>query len=345
MSNPTAPPRTSVIILSPAAQAFVSQANLTIGPWIMGTFVDLLLQGILASQTVVYFALQKKRSVKSNQGPNLTWLVIGLTVLCLIKSLQNIVNVWELVVTNFCDPDVASSLSEGEWKHYTNSLSTAVIATIVQAFFVHRYWKLTGKWYICLVMMTGILLSIVSACLAVSFLAILKPSFSLGPNGSPDGPPPDGPPPDGPPPDGLSPQLWSWIHFFSAIVVDTFITVGTVWHLYSHKAGLAKPTSDMINRLIRMVWTSALPPTIFVLTNAITLQNSPSLRNTHIAINIVLPKLYAMSLMYTLNIRNEIQADREALIGVSLGVPSFTSASTHHDTSFGLLESFHPLKQ
>ncbi|CAG8687624.1 1454_t:CDS:2 [Acaulospora colombiana] len=185
MSNTTTSPTASVIILSPAAQVFVSQASLTIGPWIAGTFVDLFLQGILASQVAVYFSLQKKRNIKSNQGPNLTWLVIGVTILCLIKSLQNIVNTWELVVTNYSNPDVSLSLPESEWKHYTTSLLTAIIATIVQTFFVHRYWKLPRHWYICLVMMIGILLSIVAASLVIASLADLKPSVGPVPNRPP----------------------------------------------------------------------------------------------------------------------------------------------------------------
>lgn len=116
----------SVIVLSPPAQAFVSHASITIAPWVMGTFTDLFLQGILLAQTTAYFNSQHGQSGRSNRRPNLTWLVLIVTILCLIKSLQNIVNVWELAITNFCNPDVASSLSESDWKHYTNSLPTLV---------------------------------------------------------------------------------------------------------------------------------------------------------------------------------------------------------------------------
>ncbi|PVF94921.1 hypothetical protein CPB86DRAFT_800118 [Serendipita vermifera] len=159
-----------------------------------------------------------------------------------------------------------------EWKHYTNSFLTAVIATIVQSFFVYRYWMLTRRWYICIVVIIGILLSIVAACLVIASLGLAKPPVNEGIVN---------PPPGG----ALSPERWSIIHFISAIIVDGLITVGTTWHLYNQKAGLAR---------------------------------------SHIGINIVLGKLYAMSLVYTLNIRNEIRSDRETSNGVSIGPRSFS---------------------
>jgi hypothetical protein len=75
--------------------------------------------GILAAQTTAYF---KNQSTGSIRRPSPAWLVIGLTILCLLKSLQNIANIWELVITNYCNPDSASALPVGEWKHYTHSL-------------------------------------------------------------------------------------------------------------------------------------------------------------------------------------------------------------------------------
>jgi hypothetical protein len=55
----------------------------------------------------------------------LSWLVILITALCLVKSTQNIANVWELTIANFCNPDAAAALQVSEWKHYTTSLSVS----------------------------------------------------------------------------------------------------------------------------------------------------------------------------------------------------------------------------
>ncbi|CAG8687633.1 1455_t:CDS:2, partial [Acaulospora colombiana] len=78
MSNNGTSLPTSVVILSPASQHFVSHARVTIAPWIMGTFADLFLQGILAAQTTAYFTLYENRNLSSIRRPNLSWLVIFL---------------------------------------------------------------------------------------------------------------------------------------------------------------------------------------------------------------------------------------------------------------------------
>jgi hypothetical protein len=87
--------------------------------------------------------------------------------------------------------------------------------------------------------------------------------------------------------------LLALVHFVSAIVVDTLITVATAFHLHNQKSLVARSlvymllyvtiafgnanettnrTSEMLSRLIRMVWQSALPPTICVIANATLLQ-------------------------------------------------------------------------
>lgn len=200
----------------------------------MGASFDLFLQGILLAQTSHYF--YNSDVDNEEQGMRkLSWLVILLTSLCLVKSTQNIANVWELTIANFCNPDAAAALQVSEWKHYTTSLSTAIIASIVQGFFVYRYWKLTRRWYICVVMGLGMLLSIVAACLVVASLA--------APVGGGGGamPPPGEIPAGGPPSNGpLNVSTWSLVHFVSAIVVDTLITVATAWHLHSQKSLVAR---------------------------------------------------------------------------------------------------------
>ncbi|PVF93873.1 hypothetical protein CPB86DRAFT_789625 [Serendipita vermifera] len=326
----------SVIILSPLGQHFVSQAAVTIGPWTLGTCADLFLQGILLAQTTTYFTSYEGFSASSDTRRRLSWLVIGLTILCLLKSLQNIVDVWEIAIANYCNPENSLFLVIGEWKHYTASLSTAIIATVVQSFFVWRYWKLTRRWYICIVMIVGMLLSIIAACLVVVSLAI--PNYGLGTNPGNGGfnfSPPKGP---------MSPQRWSVVHFGSAIVVDGLITVETAWHLHIQKTNATRSTSEMISRLIWMIWQSALPPTICVVANATVLQFF-SLQDTHIAINMVLGKLYAISLIYTLNVGKEMRLERGNSNGISIDPHSYPPASLIiRAPPAGLDESFIPLK-
>lgn len=267
----------SVIILGDWATVYVEDYSVQIAPWVMGAFADLFLQGILAAQTANYFNF---RDVDNTQR-RFTWLVIFLTILCCLKTAQNISIVWDTVLANFANPDVSGLLVATAWSHYTTSLSTAVIATYVQAFFTYRYWMLTRRWYICAIMLCGMVVSLVGAALVIVYLPKLEHAAV---------------------------KTWSLVHFVAAIIVDTLITACTARHLQRHKSTI-QSTAQTVNRLIRMTWQSALPPTICVIVNAAVLEARP-LELTHIAFNMVLPKLYAVSLMYTLNLRNELRDER-----------------------------------
>lgn len=290
----------STIILNSFSQAYVDGANVQIAPWIMGSFADFFLQGVLAVQVTNYF------TYNSGDGTHrrFAWLVILVTLLCLLKSAQNVYIVWNTVLSNFANPDVSMMLVATNWVHYSTSLSTAIIAILIQSFFVYRYWLLTKRWYVCAVMGVAMLVSLVAASLVIRYIPTL---------------------------DNHIVKVWSLVHFVAAIIVDTAITVLTAWHLYGQKthvfsnsmstgqtfpqgrapveANPAQSTATMIDRLIRMTWQSALPPTICVIINAAVLESRP-IELTHIAFNMVLPMLYAISLMYTLNTRNELQRER-----------------------------------
>jgi hypothetical protein len=64
----------------------------------------------------------------------------------------------------------------------------------------------------------------------------------------------------------------------------------------------------------------------------------------HIAINMVLPKLYAMSLMYTLNIRNELRSEHSVSNGISIGPRSYPHMSVYQHRSIDLVGAHSPLK-
>ncbi|KAG8829573.1 hypothetical protein FRC17_006375 [Serendipita sp. 399] len=89
-------------------------------------------------------------------------------------------------------------------------------------------------------------------------------------------------------------------------------------------AAVCYRTSELIDRLLRMVWQTALPPTICVIVNAAVLEARP-IETSHIIFNSVLPKLYANSLLYTLNSRNEIRSRQTSPL--STGYHITTSAS------------------
>ncbi|KAG9054784.1 hypothetical protein FS842_004170 [Serendipita sp. 407] len=269
----------SVIILAPWVIWYVEGAALQIGPWFIGTCVELFLQGILMMQTADFFSYKDPRG----QSKRFVWLVLVLNVLCLIKTAQNIKIVWATMIANYANPDVSLMLIGVDWSHYSAGLSTAIIAVYVQAFFIYRYYLLTERWYICVFMSLCTTVSLVAAVLVTYYMPkILHAKI----------------------------RMWSLVHFVSAIVVDTLITSCTAWHLQRRKS-VVQSTTELIDRLTRLVWQTALPPTICVIINAVVLESRP-IELTHMTFNIILPKLYAISLLYTLNSRNDIRSEQES---------------------------------
>jgi hypothetical protein len=124
-----------------------------------------------------------------------TWLVIVLILMCILKSVQDVVIVWQTIIENFANPDVSMMLVGIYWWHYTTSLTvrfsfllrlrcckianhphdgfvfslpqTAIIATFVQGFFAYRYWMLTKRWWASAIMALGMIISMVGAVLVV----------------------------------------------------------------------------------------------------------------------------------------------------------------------------------
>ncbi|KAG8826246.1 hypothetical protein FRC17_008308, partial [Serendipita sp. 399] len=197
----------STIILGTFAKPYVEGANVQIAPWIMGTFADFFLGGILAAQATHYFTY---RDIEG-QARRFGWLVIVLLVMCAVKSAQNVKIVWDTVIKNFANPDLSMMLVAIDWVHYTTSLSTGIIAIYVQCFFVYRYWMLTKRWYICLFMAMCMTVSFVGSILVIVYIPKL---------------------------DHIKVRMWSLVHFVAAIVVDLMITVFTAWHLHKRKSNI-----------------------------------------------------------------------------------------------------------
>ncbi|KAG8823032.1 hypothetical protein FRC19_004767 [Serendipita sp. 401] len=269
----------SVIILAPWGRWYVDGAPLQIGPWILGTCAELFLQGILVTQTASFLSYKDPRG----QSKRFVWLVVILNMLCLIKTTQNIKIVWTTMITNYANPDSSLVLLGVEWSHYTTGFSTAVIAVYVQGFFVYRYYLLTKRWYLCIFMLLCMTVSLVAAVFVVYYMPkILHTTI----------------------------RMWSLVHFVSAIVVDILITSCTAWHLQRRKS-VIRSTAELIDRLTRLVWQTALPPAICVIINAVVLESRP-IELTHMIFNLILPKLYAVSLLYTLNSRNDIRSEQDS---------------------------------
>ncbi|KAJ7105482.1 hypothetical protein C8R43DRAFT_1243952 [Mycena crocata] len=101
------------------------------------------------------------------------------------------------------------------------------------------------------------------------------------------------------------------VHLACAFSTDFFITVGACYALRSRTSGGLTSTSSLINRLLRLVFENAVPPTIVA---AIDLIMTRTLNSNyllwHLLLNYALSKLYVISLLYTLNCINNYRENQ-----------------------------------
>ncbi|KAJ7142179.1 hypothetical protein C8R46DRAFT_593729 [Mycena filopes] len=272
MANTTS----SIIELIPASKAFVANRVNSLGSWVIAGFLDAILMGVVLCQAAAFF---KHRRSQEGLGRHYHWLVILVTFLALLKTSQAIGIVWVQNVLDFMNPDVARLLVAKAWWQVSAPLLTAITGIVVQSFFALRFYMLARNiWYI-LPIAVSMLLGFAGICMQLNSIIIGNAKAKV---------------------------MWLLVHLICSFMTDFMITVGTVFALRSRERGGLASTTSLISRLMRLVFESAVPPTVIA---AIDLIMSQTLDLSHLLwhllLNYALAKLYAISLLYTLNCINE----------------------------------------
>jgi len=97
---------------------------------------------------------------------------------------------------------------------------------------------------------------------------------------------------------------WLLIHLVSVFLADFCITTATFISLRKRSSGFER-TTILINRLLRMVFESAIPPTFIATIDLILTQTLGPKLLWHLVFNFSLGKVYVISLLYTLNSMNQ----------------------------------------
>nr|GAT46581.1 predicted protein [Mycena chlorophos] len=262
----------SVIQLTPLSAAFVDGRRNTLGPWVLGGFADSVLMGVIFCQALVYYKTRPpaRTALQTYYNCVVLWLV-GLSM---IKTAQCIGTVWIQNVMDFANPDVARLLVADAWWQVTMPLMTAIIGTTVQIFFCLRYYMLSRNWVLCIPIAAAMCVGLAGVCLSlVNILrgnAEAKIKFLL-------------------------------MHLVGVFAADFLITSGTFISLRKRNSDL-EWTNQLINRLVRIVFESAIPPTVIATIDLILTQTLGEGRLLwHMLMNISLGKVYVVSLLYTLN--------------------------------------------
>ncbi|KAL4243310.1 DUF6534 domain-containing protein [Abortiporus biennis] len=245
-----------------------SPATITYGPIFIGVVFNILLYGIMITQTFLYFTVYKRDKM---------WMKLFVSVLFLCDTLNcafDIAFVYIPLVNNF---DNVMALQNASWVFATDPAMTAIIALMVQLFFTWRVKVLTGS---------------IPAVIFIAFCSICQWCGGMGTAIAV----------------GMIPEFTHFQKFkviviiwlaFSA-VADTAITVALVWHLRKHRTGFSA-TDDVVNKIIRMTVQTGLVTALCAVIDLIAFLSSPS--GLHLIFNLPLSKLYTNSLMSSLNSR------------------------------------------
>ncbi|KAJ7151773.1 hypothetical protein C8R43DRAFT_886612 [Mycena crocata] len=264
------------------------EVKFVLGPWLIGLTFELSLMGVLACQFVNYWTWYRddKRSLR------IAVAVLGL--LNVLKSIHSFAAMWILLIENFEDLANVFALSTAAWWNSGAPVMVAVLDFYVQCYFCSRLWRLSKRWYV---------VAPIFILLAFALISMVIGTFYIV--------------------QGASFQITNWFaaHLISAFAGDFFLSVTIAYFLIqSNKDGSVLPqTVGLISALVRLTFQTAAPAALFTMFCLIFSQmnraGNPLLGFTEIAFNQPLPKLYAISMMWTLNARRTIAASHRGLSG------------------------------
>ncbi|KAK7017770.1 hypothetical protein R3P38DRAFT_1315537 [Favolaschia claudopus] len=253
-------------------------AKFFLGPWLVGAFIDIGLMGVLSCQTVRYFSLYK------SDGRCLCLAVAVLLLLNILKSAECFASVWIFVIARLGDTEFALRPDATGWWNTGNPLMVAFLSFYVQCYFSARLWVICKKWYIVAPILVVFVFSLVSMGIGTYFIATRQESRVID---------------------------WFAAHLTSAFVGDVVLSTTTAYFLtQTKKLSSSTEIAQIIRSLVHLTFQTAAPAAFVALLNLVFSQlyrtNNPHLAYIGIALNQILPKLYAVSMMHTLNVRRTI---------------------------------------
>ncbi|KAJ6468593.1 hypothetical protein DFH09DRAFT_955491, partial [Mycena vulgaris] len=245
----------------------------------LGISGELILQGVLYTQFAHYMSLYKTDILL------LRAFVAGLLVLTTLKSVQGLMILWIQNVEHFTDVAAAANMVFSSWISELNLTLVALIAFYVQLFFCQRLWAISQNIYLVGLVMALFVFALLAGIMASAF------TFSQNPEN----------------------RIWSAIHLGTVFAGDLILCVTTTYFLSNHSKQVSPQTAGMLNAIVKLTFQSAAPAALCALINLVSAQaaimdqaaNAWSM--TAIITSELLPKLYAISAMWTLNSRKDIR--------------------------------------
>ncbi|KAJ3510396.1 hypothetical protein NLJ89_g4696 [Agrocybe chaxingu] len=255
-------------------------AEVVHGWMFIGSAFNLLLMGVMASQMYMYYIKYKD---------DRTWikaLVAGIFVLDVVNTVFLFTYLYRSLITFYGEVEF---LSKTDWILATGAWTTGVIACAVQLFFAWRILVLTKNWiYVVIIAalsLTGCGASLVIPIKTGNFIHVSE--FHK-----------------------IRTAVTMWLA--CEVAADVVITALLVWYLYvlfifslihqrKHKTGFRR-SDMMVDRIIRVTLQTGLLTMVVASVDLFFFLADPT--GTHFLFNFPLAKLYANSLMSSLNSRH-----------------------------------------
>ncbi|KAG7447152.1 uncharacterized protein BT62DRAFT_63727 [Guyanagaster necrorhizus] len=280
--------------MSPLSGEEYEQVAYGLGPWLVGMALDWFFLGILTTQVSVFakYPVQSiyfRRIQFSNyyswygrkDGVGMKIAVGVLALLTTLKSIQASI-VWIQQINYFTDIQGALALHETAWYHTGNIIMEASISFYVQCYFSYRLYALSKMWWIAAPIMVLYVLGLASAIVVTYYIA----SFIID----------------------KQTEHWISVHYASAFVTDLLLSSATAWFLLTNRKHVLPQTASLLNALARLTFQTAALPAICAMINFIFVYTIGRTFNNVVSVFIqALPKLYAISMMWTLNARRAIR--------------------------------------
>ncbi|KAK0196177.1 hypothetical protein F5146DRAFT_1133664 [Armillaria mellea] len=255
----------------------------SLGPWLVGMCLDLFLQGILTSQFFNYYAWYGKSDTWK-----FTTAVGALAVMTTLKTIQALYAaiVWMQDIVYFDDLNSALQMRFSVWYQMGNAIMVAFIALYVQCYFCYRLWAISTRYWVVSPILFLYVFSVGAAAGATYFTVLADPRLGH----------------------------WLSVHYATVFVGDVLLAIAMAYFLLRTKKRVLPQTKNLLDSLIRLTFQTATPAVIVALLNLIfVFLPDPYVKGISSAFIQPLPKLYAISMMWTLNARRDIRITSSGL--------------------------------
>ncbi|KZV80267.1 hypothetical protein EXIGLDRAFT_845703 [Exidia glandulosa HHB12029] len=290
--------------------------EMSLGPWLWGPIADLILMGAIVHMVIDYWSRYRESDGKVYKS-----LVFLVLIFNLLKSFQAIGQLWWKFVIHFGDMYTVMFISP--WYVQLDPFTVQMCNILAQLFFSIRLYRLLGglRWLL-VPLVPSILMGLVGHIImsvqafnltTVTDLQVFQTSMYVG--------------------------------LVGVMSADILITVSTSWYLLHSKTGFSR-TDNLIFRLLHSTWITAALPSLSEFFNLIfyltLVKKGDSL---FMGFSYMSPKLYGVSMLYTLNSRQNFRSNENTYamnsrlermtggISVTRDIVRVTDAPETHATS------------